>query len=614
MEKPPHTSGNETSEQPTPPTNSPSNEPPADHPSAASTATAKDQPPSTTTAAQNASATSPADPHSPSKNEYMHGWRLYALTAGIWIALFLSTLETTIVSTSLLSIADALSGFEERNWVVTAYFLTYTGFLVIYAKLASIFGSKTMFLFALTMFTLFSVACGAARTMTQLIILRAFQGIGGSGIYSMVLVLAPELVPVTEYGKYIGIISSVFALASVTGPLVGGAIASTTSWRWVFLLNGPPGVLAFLIIATFLPSSKAHDGLTLPARLRAKFSPRNTSRVDFPGAVSLLGASVLLVFALESGGTRYAWASAAVIAPLCLSGVLWVVFVVWEMRLERVGGVREPVFPVGLVRGWEVASMMVTTFLIGFPFVTILFLIPQHAQAVYGLSPSRASLTVLPLLLTSPAATAASGVLTSTFNVPPSYLIIVGSVIQVVGVGLGMAIPLVGEGVSARQYGFEAVMGVGFGLTLSTVLTLGQLVVEKADAGVVMSALTQIRVLGGTVSLAVCSAVLSNYLREHLAAVITPAEFGAIAETFGEIEKLGPERVAQVRLAFAEGYRRQFQILTGFSGAALLAALFLISRHPVTVKEVARRRDGAASESAEEVLEVREGEPKAAPV
>jgi hypothetical protein len=129
-----------------------------------------------------------------------------------------------------------------------------------------------------------------------------------------------------------------------------------------------------------------------------------------------------------------------------------------------------------------------------------------------------------------------------------------------------------------------------------------------------MGALTQIRVLGGTVSLAVCSAVLSNYLREHLAGVITPAEFGAIAETFGAIEKLGPERVAKVRLAFAEGYRRQFQILTGFSGAALLAALFLISRHPVTVKEVSRRRDGGVADAEAGPLEVREEVSKTAQV
>jgi hypothetical protein len=121
--------------------------------------------------------------------------------------------------------------------------------------------------------------------------------------------------------------------------------------------------------------------------------------------------------------------------------------------------------------------------MIGFPFVAILFIIPQHSQAVYGLSPVQASLSVLPLLLTSPVATAASGILTSTFNVPPSYLILIGSVIQVVAVGLAITIPLTGDAIPAKQYGFEALMGVGFGLTLSTVLTLSQLLVSKEHAG-----------------------------------------------------------------------------------------------------------------------------------
>ncbi|KAL2200416.1 drug resistance transporter EmrB/QacA subfamily [Corynascus similis CBS 632.67] len=488
------------------------------------------------------------------ESEYMEGWRLYMLTAGIWIATFLSTLETTVVSTSLVSIADTSSGFDERNWVVTA-----TAFLVIYAKLASIFGSKTMFLFALTFFTIFSFGCG---------IVRAFQGIGGSGIYMMALVIAPEFALVTEYGKYIGIISSVFATTNFTGP-------------W----NGPPGALAILIIAIFLPASKADSDSTFTARLRANFSQIATRRVDFIGAVSLLAASVLLVFALESGGTRYEWNSGPIISTLALSGLLWMVFIIWEIYLERTGVTQEPIFQMGLLKNRQLAS--ITTFLIGFPFVTILFIIPQHAKVVYGLSSVQASLTVLPLLLTSPVATAASGVLTSNFNVPPSYLILVGSL-----------------AVWARQYGYEAIMGVGFGLTLSTVLTLGQLLVRKEDAGVVMGALTQVRVLGGTVALAICSAVLSNHLRHNLVEVITLAEFQEIAESLGAINKLGPERVARVRLEFAEGYRRQFQLLTGFSGAALLAALFLSSGHPITVRDVAKQREESLGNSPGSASEV----------
>lgn len=250
-----------------------------------------------------------------------------------------------------------------------------------------------------------------------------------------------------------------------------------------------------------------------------------------------------------------------------------------------------------------------TTFLIGFPFVTILFIIPQHAQAVYGLSSVQACLTVLPLLLTSPVATAASGVLTSNFNVPPSYLILVGCVIQVIGVGLAISIPLTRDSVSARQYGYDAIMGVGFGLTLSTVLTLGQLLVRKEDAGVVMGALTQVRVLGRTVALAICSAVLSNHVRHNLVEVITLAEFQETAESLGAINKLGPERVARVRLEFAEGYRRQFQLLTGFSGATLLAALFLSSRHPITVRDVAKQGEESLDNSPGSASEVHKANP-----
>jgi hypothetical protein len=242
--------------------------------------------------------------------------------------------------------------------------------------------------------------------------------------------------------------------------------------------------VAILIVALFLPASPVPAGSTFGSRLRAKLSRNTTRRVDLLGAASLLAASVLLVFALESGGTTYAWGSGAIVATLVLSGLLWIVFVGWEIHLERrAQAAPEPIFAMGLLRNRQLASMMCTTFLIGFPFVSILFLIPQHAQAVYGLSPVQASLSVLPLLLTSPAATAASGVLTSTFNVPPSYLILAGSVIQAVAVGLAITIPLDGTAISAKQYGFEAMMGVGFGLTLSTVLTLGQLLVSKENAG-----------------------------------------------------------------------------------------------------------------------------------
>jgi hypothetical protein len=238
-------------------------------------------------------------------------------------------------------------------------------------------------------------------------------------------------------------------------------------------------------------------------RLRAKFARETVQRVDVLGAFSLLAASMLLVFALEEGGSRYPWDSGAIVSTFVLSGVLWVFFVVWEIYLEKTKAVQEPIFPMGLLKNRLISSMMLyatppdlhpwhwevsdtlcsATMFIGFPFVTILFTIPQFGQAVYGLDPIPAALSVLPLLLSSPAAIVISGVLTSNYNVAPAHIIIVGSVIQMVGVGLAIDIPLTGSQTSAKQYGFETIMGLGFGMTLGTVLTLAQLISSKEDVG-----------------------------------------------------------------------------------------------------------------------------------
>ncbi|RBQ79305.1 hypothetical protein FVER14953_21271 [Fusarium verticillioides] len=174
-------------------------------------------------------------PENATKQKVYHtGWRLHALTSALCLSLLLSTLETTIVSTALVSIVDALQGFNMAGWIVTSYLVTYTGFLIIYSKLSDIFGCKLMLLVAITIFTVFSMACGASNSMVPLIVFRAFQGMGGSGIYSLSTIMVPLMVPPEKYATYISIMSSTFILSSVLGPILGGAITDHTTWRWVF--------------------------------------------------------------------------------------------------------------------------------------------------------------------------------------------------------------------------------------------------------------------------------------------------------------------------------------------------------------------------------------------
>ncbi|OJD15998.1 hypothetical protein AJ78_03790 [Emergomyces pasteurianus Ep9510] len=512
---------------------------------------------------------------------YIHGWRMYLLTFGIWLSLFLSTLETTIVSTSLVSITNALDGFELRDWIVTSYLLTYTGFLVIYAKLGDVFGRKTMFLLALALFTLFSILCGATNDVVELIIFRAFQGTGASGIYSMIMVIAPTLVPQEKYGKYLAIIASVFAIASILGPILGGVISTNSAWRWVFLLNAPAGCLCIGIIALCLPSSTpSQSDVKFTDHLRAKVSKSALKRVDIFGGVLLLTFSILLVFAMEEAGTRYSWSDAVIIATFSLAGIAGILFIFWELFLEKSASLQEPVFPLRLLKNRVLAAMMATAFFTGFPFVVIVVNIPQRAQAVSGLSSVKAGLALLPLLLTSPLATAASGILTSNFRVPPFYLIILGSVLQVIGVGLTCTLPTESFDVSPQQYGYEAIMGLGFGMGLTTILTLAPLVIKDPDLGVTMGALTQVRVLGGTISLAICSTILNNYLKPKLESQISPSELRHISDSLTAINNLTPAQQTAVRVAFGEGYNKQNTYLTAFSGLSLLASLFIWEKNP----------------------------------
>ncbi|QKD57727.2 major facilitator superfamily domain-containing protein [Fusarium oxysporum Fo47] len=260
----------------------------------------------------NAAASTQADPATEDHDDkYLTGWKLHALSAALWISLFLSTFETTIVSTSLVSITNALNGFILRDWIVTSYLLTYT------AKLSDVFGKKTMLLLALLIFTLFSGLCGAANNVVDLIILRAF------------------LVPIRKYAKYMGVMSTVFITASVLGPILGGVISQHSTWRWVFLLNVPGGVIAFIMICFFLPALEESSNLSLLKVLRSKVRRSNWVRIDVLGIVLLLAASVLLVFALEEGGTRYLWSSSVVISTLVIAIVLFVAFGFWEVHVEN---------------------------------------------------------------------------------------------------------------------------------------------------------------------------------------------------------------------------------------------------------------------------------------
>ncbi|KLU91656.1 hypothetical protein MAPG_10174 [Magnaporthiopsis poae ATCC 64411] len=472
---------------------------------------------------------------------YMTGYRLYTLTVGISLALFLSALETTIVSTSLVSMTNALGGFDQRNWVVTAYLLTYTGFLVILAKFSDIFGRKSVFLASIATFTIFSVV----------IINRSFQGIGASGMYAMGSVIVPEMVPPEKWGNYISIMPLVVVLSSVLGPILGGFINDHSSWRWVFLLNGPAGAITIAMVAFAMPTKFPNHG-NLPARPkktlheRIASSRRSLARLDLVGAFLLLAFSILIVFGFEEGGRRFSWRSAAIITSITLGSLLFLSFVVWEKFVGvGQGSIREPIFPLRLMKRRRVG------FLTGMPFMTILINTPQRFQAVNGFSAWDAGLRTLPLLLSSPVGTLISSQLVTKARVPPSYVLFAGVALQVLGVGLAST---VGPEDMQHLYGYEVLMGVSFGVTLIMLVIFVPFTVGKEDLAVSMGAVTQVRVLGGTIGLAISATVLNNYLGSHLSSVLDQTQLHDISESIAAIDQLPKHLQTTVRGIFSDAF------------------------------------------------------------
>ncbi|KAI1087573.1 drug resistance transporter EmrB/QacA subfamily [Rostrohypoxylon terebratum] len=487
--------------------------------------------------------------------EYLKGWKLYILTFALCLSLFLSTLETTIVSTSLISITNALGDFEQRDWVVTAYLITYTG--------------------KITNMNTPGMGCDVNQ-MRDTIAFRSLQGVGASGIYAMVTVIQPELVPPERWGNYIAVVSLVSVLSSVLGPILGGAINDHSSWRWVFLLNAPAGVVVTGLIAFVMPTHFPNlDNPTVRLTFRTKITRASLRRLDLIGAVLLLFSSALIVFAFEEAGSRYNWKSPIILSTITIGGMLFLGFIVWEKFVDRPRATQEPIFPLRLMKDRMFSALILVGLCTGPPFMTVLINLPQRFQAVDGETAFEAGIHLLPLLLASPVATAVTGQLAGKFKVPPFYILLFGASMQLLGIGLASSISFTS---GKAIYGYEVIMGFGFGMSLVSLLVFTPMVVKRSDMAVAMGAVTQIRVLGGTIGLAISSTILNNRLSAHLPTLLSPGDIQQISDSVQYINTLPDATRDAVRRVFADGYSSQLRVMMYFSAAVWIFAATLWER------------------------------------
>ena len=303
---------------------------------------------------------------------------------GIALAMFLGALDQTIVSTALPRIVTQLGGLERYTWVTTVYLLVSTLLVPVYGKLSDIMSRKTLELLSILVFLVGSVLCGTAQDMTQLIVYRGIQGLGGAGLFALAFIIISDLYPPRERGKIGGLFGAVFGLASVLGPLIGGFLTdnagawlpSVEGWRWVFYVNVPIGALALWLLAVRMP------------RLR----PEGDHRLDLLSAGLMILAFFPLILALQLDKSQHPWTSPEVVA-LVVGGL--VVLLAWIGHSLRFS--RHPILDLRLFKNRVFSTGVASAFFFGSSFLSILIFLPLYMVNVQGVSAIEAGASIIPL-------------------------------------------------------------------------------------------------------------------------------------------------------------------------------------------------------------------------
>ena len=416
--------------------------------------------------------------------------------SGLMLGMFLAALDQTIVGTALPTIVNSLHGLNHMSWVVTAYLLTSTISTPLYGKLSDQFGRKGIFQFAIVVFLVGSALAGLSQNMGQLIAFRGVQGLGAGGLMAMAMTIIADVVSPRERGRYQGYFGATFALSSIAGPLLGGVFTEHLSWRWIFYINLPIGIVALIVTSAVLK---------LPFR-------RQSHRIDFLGAGLMMVGITAALLVTVWGGTQYGWGSPIIIAMGLVSAVFIGTFVVWEHYAA------EPILPPYLFRIGVFRTASTVSFLLSMVMFGAIIYLPLYLQLVDGVSPTVSGLLMVPLMLGLLASSIASGqIVTRTGIYKP--MPIVGSILVIIGMWLLSHLGLDTSHLSMSLY--VIVLGAGMGMTMQIMILATQNAVPTHSIGTGTAAVTFFRSLGGAFGTSLFGAIFIGRLT-HWIPVLVP--------------------------------------------------------------------------------------------
>uniref|UniRef100_A0A093XFF2 Putative HC-toxin efflux carrier TOXA n=1 Tax=Talaromyces marneffei PM1 TaxID=1077442 RepID=A0A093XFF2_TALMA len=505
--------------------------------------------------------------------------KVLLIVVAIYLAAFLVALDQTIIGVAIPKITDQFKSLSDIGWYGSAYFLTSTALQPSYGRIYKLFSVKWSFLAAVTIFEIGSLVCGVAPSSTVFIVGRAIAGVGVGGIFSGALVIISRTVPLAKRPLVFGIYGLVWGLASILGPLLGGAFTDRLSWRWCFYINLPVGGISIAVIIWILHIPHGTNASGIPWW-------RRIGELDLVGASLLIPAIICLILALQWGGNTYPWRNSRIIGLFVGFGVMAILFVTSQIYLEsnsarsgtKDGRSGKATLPPWILMQRSMCSAAIFAFFFSGGFFLLVYYLPIFFQCAKGSSALTSGLQVLPFMLATVISSVSVGILVTAIGYYTPFLI-ASSALVAIGAGL---ITLYDVDISTGKWiGYQIVLGMGTGAGLQVPMTAVQTVLKPEDIPVGTAAITFFQTLGGAIFIAVGQSVFQNGLtaaiHDHAPgidpSVIIRAGATDLRSTLATLGQL--DMLQGVIESYVEGLRNTYRLSLALLMVAFVAACFL---------------------------------------